>query len=465
MSCQADQSLQDGIDIVSLLRPMWTDFHETGSVDVIDKMIVSSRKLLEQHYSPDTRIDVMTQLAGILYTRASNFDDERALLEAMSLEREILVKRPESHPKHWFHCLCAATTMDLYYERTQELSVLKQIVALNREAIETHVPDSGDQRGLPMAYAALADSLRSYWIHSKDIKLLREAIDVCRRVLVLRPLTHSLHAEACEELAHNLECYYRYSDDPLGVIQESVSLRRLVLVISKVEGDEQAELYDSLRDALQMLYSLTNDAMTLRECLDVSTKAISACKSSSMLGTRLLVSHACLLCEHQPIVDHQSTICAAMEACRALRTAVTITALPSSHRTDFVYALRRLHGLTKDPDVLQEAIMTAREAYAAFSGKHRSYRILTASTLGILLRAACNEVWNDALMAEAVAVEREALALCLPGHAGRHFCCTNLSNNLCYRFEGTGDQALLDEAIDLSEEALKISRTLPADYE
>jgi tetratricopeptide (TPR) repeat protein len=440
-----------------------SDFHLNPTIETIGEIIRSYRQLLGRPSNSDAHITNMAKLAGALFTLGEYFDDDSALSEAVSLERDVLAMRPESHTEHWFHCLCAAATMHLHFSRTQDMSLLEQVIALNRKAINICVHDPSHGNDIATAYVALAQCLQDRWAHMGDVKSLEEAITLRRQVLAFRPTTHPLHAQACDDLALSLESIDTHSTEVvLAAREEAVTLRRTILALGAPDDEDAGNLCDKLGRSLGMLYSVTKDPSTLRERLDVSARAISVCKNDLMLHTEMLIVRASLLCQHDPSGDHESDILAAVQSSRELRISAMHTLPRRVLYNDVISAFDHLLGFSTHPDVLEEAIMAARKAYEGFPN-HTRHRVQAGSTLGTILRKVYSEVYNDALIIEAIVLERDALAFTGFGHVDRVQRCTSLANTLCERFERTGDRALLNEAIDLTQEAFDIICKLPED--
>jgi tetratricopeptide (TPR) repeat protein len=440
-----------------------SNFHLDPTIEVISDIIRSYRELLGRPSGSDAHITNMAKLAGALFTLGEYFDDDLALSEAMSLERDVLAMRPEGHTEHWFHCLCAAATMNIHFIRTEDMSLLEQVIALNRKAVNTYVHNSSHGNDIAMAYAALAQSLHDYWRHMGDVKSLEEAITLRRQVLALRPTTHPLHTQACDDLALSLESIYTPSPEAVpAAIEEAVVLRRTILALGAPDDEDAGNHCDKLGRSLGMLYSVTKDPSTLRERLDVSARAISVCKNDLMLHTEMLIVRASLLCQHHPNSDHESDILAAVQSSRELRASVIHTLPQRVLYNHVVSTFCDLLSFSTHPDVLEEAIMAARKAYEGFSSRHQ-HRVHAGSTLAMILSKVHSEVYNDALIIEAIVLERDALAFTRLGHVNRVQLCANLANTLCERFRRTGDRALLDEAIDLTQEAFDIICKLPGD--
>jgi tetratricopeptide (TPR) repeat protein len=438
-----------------------SNFHLDPTIEVIRDIIRSYRELLGRPSSSDARITTLTKLAASLFTLGDSFDDEPALTEAMSLERDVLAMRLEGHPEHWFHCICAATTMNLHSVRTENMSLLEQAIALNRKAINTCVHGPSHQNDIAMAYAALAQSLQDYETHTGDLKSLEEAVLLRRQVLALRPTNHPLHAQACDDLALSLESTHIHSTAEVpAALEEAVALRRMILASSAPDSEDLGNMCDKLGITLRILYSVTKDPSTLRERLDVSARAISVCKNDLMLHTEMLIVRASLLCQHDPSGDHESDILAAVQSSRELRTSAMKTLPRRVLYNHVVWAFCDLLDFSTHPDVLEEATMTARKAYKGFSSHHR-HRVQAGSMLGFILSKVHREVHSDALTIEARVLEREALEFTGLGHVDRVQRCINLGNTLCERFGRTGDRGLLDEVVDLAQETFDIICKLP----
>jgi hypothetical protein len=63
---------------------------------------------------------------------------------------------------------------------------------------------------------------------------------------------------------------------------------------------------------------------------------------------------------------------------------------------------------------------------------------------------------DEAILEEAISLEKQALVLCNHDHPLRALTCSNAANSLCRKVRETGDISLLDEGIRLQREALRL---------
>jgi hypothetical protein len=77
------------------------------------------------------------------------------------------------------------------------------------------------------------------------------------------------------------------------------------------------------------------------------------------------------------------------------------------------------------------------------------------ANLAISLFTRFTRTGDEALLVEAIELEREAVQLLSKGHPNRFTSCVNLAASLASCFNVTGDEALLNEAIELQREALQ----------
>jgi hypothetical protein len=82
-------------------------------------------------------------------------------------------------------------------------------------------------------------------------------------------------------------------------------------------------------------------------------------------------------------------------------------------------------------------------------------RSISCANLAVSLKSSFNQTGNEALLYEAIELEREALQLRPVGHPDRPIICVDLAVSLQICFNQTGDEALLNEAIELGREALQ----------
>jgi hypothetical protein len=122
---------------------------------------------------------------------------------------------------------------------------------------------------------------------------------------------------------------------------------------------------------------------------------------------------------------------------------------------DLAVSLQYLFDLTGEVALLDEVIALNREALELCPPGHPT-RDYSLGNLASALLARFKQTGDAALLDEVIALHREALELCPPGHPNRDSSLNNLAEALRTRFEQTGDVALLDEVIGLHREALEL---------
>jgi tetratricopeptide (TPR) repeat protein len=108
-----------------------------------------------------------------------------------------------------------------------------------------------------------------------------------------------------------------------------------------------------------------------------------------------------------------------------------------------------------DKDTLLQNIRDRRKALSACPQGHPD-RATHAQWLGHYLYMRHSQTGDNTLLDEAIDLQREALALRPPGHPDRSLSCTNLAASLHWCYKQCGDLGLLDEAIELQREALAL---------
>jgi tetratricopeptide (TPR) repeat protein len=108
-----------------------------------------------------------------------------------------------------------------------------------------------------------------------------------------------------------------------------------------------------------------------------------------------------------------------------------------------------------DKDTLLQNIRDRRKALSACPQGHPD-RATHAQWLGHYLYMRHSQTGDNTLLDEAIDLEREALALRPPGHPNRALSCAHLAASLHERYTRCGDLDLLDEEIELDREALAL---------
>lgn len=246
---------------------------------------------------------------------------------------------------------------------------------------------------------------------SKDDKTaLLEAIDLFRRVLVLRTDSHPKHIQALTSLADVLSTYFESSGNQ-DALAESIALYRRALSRVSTFTFHHTKLLDRLANSLKLGADSFGNRDFLAEAIDLHRRALALCNDEDLTRGEISVN------------------------------------LADELRRQFQYSGRE--------ELLTEALDLARSALA-LGPLSTDNRAKALNTLGAILYRRNENSGDRMSLDEIIEVFNEALELRPPGHPNRSSSLNNLATTLKLRFDTVGGMDALRRIMELHREALAL---------
>lgn len=326
-------------------------------------------------------------------------DELAVLVQAIGLFRIAVTDIPVGDPEREFALAKTVVASEALAERTGDLTARREAIDAMRELVATAGPG---HPGLPVYLTELGNTLLRLFEQTGEFTALTEAVDVCRKALATAG-HHPSRAWITSALAQVLHVQFKETRDR-AVLQEAVALHRAAAKIA--EGPDRAGVLSTFCGALQSMFLLTEDAPTLVEAIEVGRQAVAVASP-----------------ENPDLARYVSNLGGAL-AQRFTRT--------------------------RELPVLAEAVDAYREALSRSPDSDRAGHL---ENLGLVLQRQAEWVGDPALLSEAIAVSREAVAVLPSGHPDRTHLLSGLGIALLLGFQKTDDQAMLEEAMEVSRAA------------
>jgi hypothetical protein len=301
-----------------------------------------------------------------------------------------------------------AAYLKIRHEQTEDVTLLGEIVTLDREILDLCPNDR------PRLCGVLAVSLRLQLDQTDDITVLNELIVVECELLASYSESRSSRVESCHRLARYLfRSFEANATHDTALLDEGCTLMREAYSLCSAGDPDRAEACLQLAGGLALCSTMTNsDAFPRDEEIPLIREALA------------------LRPRGHPDWE---------ETCDYL-----ITSLICHCQT------------VADLNLINETINLQREVLSVLSEEHDS-RAASCRQLAVclIMRYEQFDDSNTALLNEAIGLGREALRLCPVGHSDHALCCGSLAVHLTMRYDQTGDPDLLDEVIVLERKHLK----------
>jgi tetratricopeptide (TPR) repeat protein len=321
--------------------------------------------------------------------------------------REALASTPRDHPDRAERAASLAHHLWIHYLHTGDISLINEEIEVERETQALRPPGHPNRA---VSCANLGCSLHACYGRTGDAALLDEAIELKREALALQPPGHPNRSISCANLGVSLRVRYDQTGD-VALLDEAIELEREALALQPPGHPNRSISCANLGSSLHVRYQQTGDVVLLDEAIELEREALAL---------------------QPPGHPNRSISCANLGV-----------------------SLHARYNQTGDVALLDESIELQREALAFLPPDHPD-RAMCCANLGSSLHTRYKQNGGAALLDEAIKLDREALALRPSGHSNRADSCTNLGNTLHARYQQTGDVALLDEAIEFGREALEL---------
>ncbi|MGV9366952.1 CHAT domain-containing protein [Amycolatopsis sp. NPDC003731] len=421
-----------------------------GTVALAEQAIYGLRGLVElTDRHSDMQAMVMANLARALLLRFELGAPKSVLDEFLMVSRAVVARTPRGDSSWLGRASDLGVALIRAYELTGEGALLRQAIAVFREAVDDAAADGPD---LAVCLVHFSDALNLAFDLEGRAEHLESAIEVGRRAVEATAGRRDDYALALSNLGNALGKRADRFDDAESLV-EAISLQRRAAEITP-EGHARRPLYlANLGSDLQRKYFRSGDLATLEEALSALRAAVAATPAGhhqrpqrlSSLGTALRIKH-----------DSVGATGALDEAIEILGAAVETT------RPDDVYRHSRLRAYgaallgrsqsATDPDDLDRAIEIFRTATTI--GTDDSGAKIGISQLANALRERYRKTGDGSDLEEAISLHRQAVET-EDAHgvmAGFHW--SSLAEALVDEYRATGDPTTLDEAIGAYRTAL-----------
>ncbi|MFF3878277.1 CHAT domain-containing protein [Streptomyces sp. NPDC001978] len=437
---------QEAALLGNLATAQLTVFERTGDLSALDDAVDSARRAAS---SPDEqRPGVLGNLGAMLLARHRRTGSAEDLTDGISASRAALEGAPTS-PTVVVQLGGALRTR---YRRHGRRTDLDEALALCRRAARLAEERPGTHSAV---LSQLGSCLQDLFELDDEPETLAEAITVRQDALDALSPDHAERPAALTNLAHSLRARALRLGDT-DAAERAVALGREAVDMAGPDGPERPLAVSGLATALRVVFQLAGDAEALRESVNLFREVLDHTGADapellgrvSNLGTSLWASY-----------EHSGSIGDLDEALAVLRDPRAARAL---HRADpseipgflnnLATALLAAHERTGDLALLDEAVDVGREAVEASVGP--ANRALCLSVLGNALLTRFEASGAEAYLHEALTVMEGAVSALPDDHGDRPRLLSNLGNALRVHHDRSRHRDILDHAVELLERAV-----------
>jgi tetratricopeptide (TPR) repeat protein len=393
----------------------------------------------------------LNNLAGALRVGGGR-EDVAMLRELTRVGSELVAALPADAPERAMALQMLATDLRALARATGETAPLEQAVRAGYDAVAA-LPDRD-----PSRISALRDlrrDLERLADRTGDPAALEQAVSVAREAVAACPDGHPLRALYLTALAWDLQSLWELTDDT-GLLEEAVEAGRSAVAATPADDEDRAERIRLLSVLVTGLYERTWDVVDADEVVAVARAAFEAGADDATDRGRYFNA---LSSAYRAIYLRTRDRSALDQAIQAAASAVASTAPGRPGRAGFLNSLSIVYQdrakLGDDLAALEQAIDAGREAITATAADDPNLPTYVNNVgISLLARYVLADA-PDALDAldEALAVTRRALAAVPPGERDSTIL-SNLGNILYVRGGRTGDIPMLEEAVDVCQDAV-----------
>ncbi len=294
-----------------------------------------------------------------------------------------------------------------------------------------------ERKGVPPDLGKQAIDLWSRYTRDGDLKTLHKA------VAGFRAAARTRDPWAASNLSNALLALFKRTGDQ-AALEEAITVGRSAADAAADPGPEAAAL-SNLSGALKSSYQLTGSIALLEEASAVLRRGISVAPEASMRGV-LLANLSDALEKLYARNDDPDVL---REAAATLRDGLGLRMsagpVPVQEFVRLANLLRITYERTGDGEALVEAIaITRRLASGAPPGPQRAGLL---SNLGLFLCQRYEQTGAESLLAEALEAHRAAIAGSAAGQPERAMILRSADRTLGIGYDRTSDPALLDERV------------------
>ncbi|KAJ7866520.1 hypothetical protein B0H13DRAFT_2281423 [Mycena leptocephala] len=491
-----------GIALKLLVDAVKKRFEKHGDLQDINEVIELYREDLEMHPAPHpNRSTSLYNLANNLQTRFEKQGDLKDINESIGLYREAL---QAPHPGQLSTLNNLANAIQARFEQQGDAKDLDEAIELHiehcsplktargdpkdlDEAIKLH-RDAVQLGGFPhpnrsMFLNNLAIAVNTRFEHGGDLRDLDEAIELQREVLEINAALSPTHSEFLHNLATSVQRRFMQQGD-LKDLDEAIKLHQEALKIDATPHTKRSMFLCNLATAFQTRFEQQGDSKDLAEAIKLHREALYLRPASHPSRSLSFNNLATALQTQYEWYQGPNDL---TEVIELHREAVQIYAPPHPYHkiylSNLASAVKKRFKEQGDPNDLDEAIALHRRALQ-MAAAHQPDFTAYLTNLTTALHTRFEERGDRKDLDEAISLCKEALKIDVNPHPQSYIALNNLAMGLLTRFEQWGDQKDLeetiftlnnlangvrrrfvqqedpkdiDEAVDLYQQALKIS--------
>ena len=320
---------------------------------VAEAVALAERALREVPWADPGRGAYAVEMSRVLGIGYEITGDPALLSRALELCREAARPHGDADSRAGY-LIALATLLRLRYVRSGEPEDLKAAVRACREAVEiTASPD---------ALASLGVSLRAWYERTGDLSVLREAVEVGR----LAVGSAGRRASDCgphQTALGNALMHLYHAAGEREALEECVAAHRAALLAYPEGAHERDKALSNLTLALYGMYQRTGDAACWREARDLAEQSVADTPAGSPDYPIHLSNFVNVLDEAPEGEEKTHDLRALVDLCRQ---AVGATPDGNEYRGRYLSRLGarlvRLYEETADPEILAEALDTTKQA-------------------------------------------------------------------------------------------------------
>ncbi|KAG2150205.1 CHAT domain-containing protein [Suillus bovinus] len=377
-------------------------------------------------------------------------DEPSALDEVISLHYDALGYYNAGHVCRGQLLGNLAVMLQTRFERRGNDKDLDQGIALQTEMLALCPVGHTDRSA---SLNNLANKLSSRFHHRGNDEDLDQAIALNREALALRPVGHTDRSMSLSNLALQLSSRFHHRGNGED-LDEAIALNREALALRPVGHTDRSASLNNLANRLSSRFHHRGNGEDLDQAIALHREALALCpvghtRSKSLnnlanqLSSRFDTEQRRRLGSGYRTEQGSPGFVPVGHADRSI--SLNNLALQLSSRFDH-------RGNGED---LDQAIALNREALALRPVGHAD-RSMSLNNLATRLSYRFDHRGNGEDLDQAIAFQRQALALCPVGHTDRSASLNNLANLLSSRFDHRGNDEDLDQAIALNREALAL---------
>jgi hypothetical protein len=197
-------------------------------------------------------------------------DSELDSVNEIQHAREALASTPLDHPDRAERAASLGYLLYMHYLHTGDIFLINETIELEREALVLRPPGHPDRAD---SCANLGTSLYMRYQQTGDAAPLDEVIELEREALALRPPGHPHRPISCENLGSSLQMCYKQTGNVV-LLDEAIELKREALALRPPGHPDRAHSCANLGCSLHAHYLQTGDVALLDEAIELKREAL-----------------------------------------------------------------------------------------------------------------------------------------------------------------------------------------------